>query len=187
MKRSNENGESSSKKSKLEKAGSPSKDSATLLDQIKEKRLKTAKSILDFEFKKKRVRILSSSAEVKEKSDAILYWMSRDQRVQDNWAFLFAQKLALKNELPLKVAFCLVPSFLNAPLRHFDFLLNGLKEVSKECNKLDIDFHLLLGSPGTEVPKFVKEKGIGGVVCDLSPLKVPVAWVDEVKKNVSIL
>ncbi len=37
------------------------------------------------------------------------YWMNRDQRVQDNWAMLYAQKLALQERLPLHVVFCLAP------------------------------------------------------------------------------
>jgi deoxyribodipyrimidine photo-lyase len=65
--------------------------------------------------------------------------------------------------------------------------LNGLKEVFKECKKLDINFHLLLGSPGTEIPNFVKTYGVGGVVCDFSPLRVPLEWVNEVKGKVRIL
>ncbi len=28
---------------------------------------------------------------------SVAYWMSRDQRVQDNWALLYAQKIALEN------------------------------------------------------------------------------------------
>lgn len=43
----------------------------------------------------------------------------------DNWAFLFAQKLALKNEIPLHVCFCLKPKFLDATIRHYKFLLKG--------------------------------------------------------------
>jgi deoxyribodipyrimidine photo-lyase len=57
--------------------------------------------------------------------------MSRDQRVQDNWALLYAQKLALKQKLPLYVCFSLVPTFLGATLRHYSFLLEGLREVEK--------------------------------------------------------
>lgn len=49
----------------------------------------------------------------------------------DNWAFLYAQRLALKQELPLRVCFCLVPKFLGATIRHYGFMLRGLQEVSK--------------------------------------------------------
>ena len=46
------------------------------------------KSVESFPFIKKRVRILSGATEVKEKSNGIVYWMSRDQRIQGeliNW------------------------------------------------------------------------------------------------------
>ena len=51
--------------------------------------------------------------------------------VVDNWALLYAQRLALKMEIPLHVCFCLVPKFLEATIRQFDFMLNGLKQVEK--------------------------------------------------------
>ena len=49
----------------------------------------------------------------------------------DNWAFLYAQRLALKLDLPLYVCFCLVPKFLDATIRQFGFMLKGLAEVEK--------------------------------------------------------
>lgn len=88
-------------------------------------RKNTAASILDFKFEKTRVRILNDQSEVKENSNGVLYWMFRDQRVQDNWAFLFAQKLALKNQVPLHVNYCLLPKFLDANTRHYRFLVKG--------------------------------------------------------------
>lgn len=108
--------------------------------------------------------------------------MSRDQRVQDNWAFLFAQKLALKNKVPLHVCFCLVPKFLDATMRHFEFMLTGLKEVEQECVALNVNFHLICGDASKEVPAFVKRLKLGAVVCDFSPLRVPLAWVDGVTR-----
>lgn len=101
------------------------------VDKFKTTRKETAKSILDFDFKKKRVRILSDAKEVDESKKGIVYWMSRDARVQDNWAFLFAQKLALKNELPLHVCFSLVPKFLDATIRHYKFMLKGIAAVEE--------------------------------------------------------
>lgn len=100
-------------------------DSTLFVDKIHEKRLTAAKSILDFDFKKKRVRILGGPENVKTNCNGILYWMSREFRVQDNWNILFAQKLALKNKIPLHVVFFLLPKFLDASIRHYRFLLNG--------------------------------------------------------------
>ena len=51
--------------------------------------------------------------------------------VPDNWAFLYAQRLALKMEVPLHVCFCLVPKFLEATIRHYGFMMKGLKEVEQ--------------------------------------------------------
>ena len=42
----------------------------------------TAPSIMEFKFNKKRVRVLSDASEVPERVRGIVYWMSRDQRVQ---------------------------------------------------------------------------------------------------------
>jgi deoxyribodipyrimidine photo-lyase len=171
------------KKSKLEVASASGSSSLAAL--FKKDRTETADCVLNFDFKKKRVRVLSKTQEILDGTSGILYWMSRDQRLQDNWAFLYAQKLALKNEIPLHVCFCLVPKFLDATLRHFKFMLAGLEEVARECEKLNIPFHLLRGSAGDLVPEFVKKHKIGGVVCDMSPLRVPASWTEAVKKNLS--
>ncbi|CAE1268455.1 phrB [Acanthosepion pharaonis] len=61
----------------------------------------------------------------------VLYWMVRDQRLQDNWAMLFAQRLALKEKTSLHVCFCLVSPFMEATERHYDFVIRGLQEVEK--------------------------------------------------------
>ena len=44
----------------------------------------------------------------------VVLWMSRDQRINDNWALLYAQALALKQKSPLAVVFCLVPELHGA-------------------------------------------------------------------------
>ncbi|XP_053403351.1 deoxyribodipyrimidine photo-lyase-like [Mercenaria mercenaria] len=150
--------------------------------KIIESRKSVCKSVAEFKFNKKRVRVLSKAQDFPEDSNGVLYWMSRDQRVQDNWAFLYAQKLALKLEVPLHVCFCLVPKFLEATIRHFTFMLEGLKEVEKECKELGISFHLLIGHAKDVLPSFVTEHSIGGLVTDFSPLRVPRGWVEEVVK-----
>lgn len=158
-------------------------ENLNFVKQFEQSRIKTSKSIIEFKFNKNRVRILSPNDTVPENARGIVYWMSRDCRVQDNWAMLLAQKLALKNEVPLHVCFCLVPKFLDATLRHYKFLLNGLKEVERECSRLNITFHLLIGSAAMTIPNFVKDHEIGTVVCDFSPLRVPLQWVDDVLKK----
>ncbi|BFZ00295.1 hypothetical protein BsWGS_03334 [Bradybaena similaris] len=149
--------------------------------RINEKRLAVCESVAKFKFNKKRVRVITDVEEFLPQSNGVLYWMSRDQRVQDNWAFLYAQRLALKLEAPLYVCFCLVPTFLEATIRQFGFMMKGLAGVEKECRDLNIPFHLLLGVASTSVPQFVKENNIGGIVTDFSPLRTPRKWLEDLK------
>ncbi|XP_073813743.1 deoxyribodipyrimidine photo-lyase photorepair [Musca autumnalis] len=186
MKRAKHSEAESSKKAKEPKSSSDSSaatSSANFIENFKKQRVECAANILEFSFKKKRVQIISKDQEVREDCNGpVVYWMSRDMRVQDNWAFLYAQRLALKLELPLVVVFCLVPKFLNATIRHYKFLLDGLEEVAKECEELEIPFQLLMGPAKERLLEFMKHDG-AAVVCDFSPLRVPLQWVDDVKEG----
>lgn len=159
------------------------KTESSFVQLFAEERRKTAASILEFKFNKSRARVLNDLAEVPSGSNGIIYWMFRDQRVQDNWAFLFAQKLALKNKVPLHVCFCLLPKFLDANTRHYRFLVKGLQEIEAECEQLNVSFHLFYGNGGAEVPKFVRAHSMGAVVCDFCPLRVPLQWIEQLKKD----
>ena len=101
----------------------------------------------------------------------------------DNWAFLFAQKTALKNKVPLYVCFCILPTFLDATIRHYKFQLKGLQEVEEECKVLNINFSLLQGEPNLAVLEFVKKYKMGAVITDFLPLRKPMFWVDDLKKK----
>jgi deoxyribodipyrimidine photo-lyase len=172
------------------------KTNTTIIDYFTIKPLQSAidhvrksicSSINDFNFNKKRVRPMNNMNIIPQDSQTILYWMSRDQRVQDNWAMLYAQRLALKQQLPLHVAFCLVPTFLAAPLRAYRFMLRGLQEVEKECQQLNIIFHLLIGHAENVLPKFTENYKVGTIITDFSPLRVPRQWVDNVAKNITTI
>ncbi|XP_068262694.1 deoxyribodipyrimidine photo-lyase-like isoform X2 [Nyctibius grandis] len=152
-------------------------------EAMQEARRSVAPSVREFKYNKKRVRLISQGSDLKDDARCILYWMSRDQRVQDNWAFLYAQRLALKQELPLHVCFCLVPKFLDATIRHYGFMLRGLQEVAEECAELNIPFHLLLGYAKDVLPAFVVEHGVGGLVTDFCPLRLPRQWVEDVREQ----
>ena len=146
-------------------------------------RLNVGPSISDFTFNKKRVKILSDERDVPEHSKGIVYWMSRDQRVEDNWALLYAQKLALKTNAPLHVCFCLVPTFLEATLRQFKFMLAGLQEVEAELKSKNISFHLLIGKAPDVLPQFVTNNSIGALVTDFSPVRLIKSWVNTLKER----
>jgi deoxyribodipyrimidine photo-lyase len=116
----------------------------------------------------------------------VLYWMSRDQRSEDNWALLHAQRLARQSKAPLAVVFCLVPEFLGATARHYGFMLRGLREVEEALERKGISFFLLPGEPGEVLPAFIRKTRAGSLVTDFDPLRVKRRWKGEVAEKISI-
>jgi deoxyribodipyrimidine photo-lyase len=156
------------------------------------KRVKLEKDLLNIKVDeskvdRSRVRLLSGPSEPNPKTatECVVYWMSRDQRMNDNWAFLYAQERAIEFQLPLCVAFSVVPRFLEATIRQFGFMLKGLKEVESSLNNVGIPFFLLTGHPTETIPAFVQEVKPALVVTDYSPLRVGREWKDQVGSKLS--
>ncbi|CAH8468255.1 unnamed protein product [Schistosoma rodhaini] len=196
------------------------------IQDITKKRLAVANTVSEFKYAKCRVRQLkgpnhfpSLDENFEEKTHetilksgnkmGVLYWMIRDQRVQDNWAFLFAQRLALKFKVPLHVCFCLVPKFQAETLRHYTFMVEGLKEVEKECLELCIPFHItsaITNSSSNNQPvktgvkrklpesvndychadtvaqsvlSLIQSVNISCIITDFFPLREPTAWIKQ--------
>lgn len=131
----------------------------------------------------KRVRLLQKGEMVK---GTVFYWMSRDQRVYDNWALLFAQQMAKERNENFAVVFNLVPNFLEATIRQFDFVLKGLKETEEKLLLLNIPFYLLLGNPSENIPEFLIEKNGSILISEFDPLKIKRIWKKEVAKKINI-
>jgi deoxyribodipyrimidine photo-lyase len=136
-----------------------------------------------FSMNLERVRTLKDGIK---KKGQVVYWMSRDQRVEDNWALLYAQELALQMKAPLAVVFCLVPQFLDATLRQFGFMLKGLEQVEKSLKDLKIPFFLIRGWPKEEIPKFAAESEVTILVSDFDPLRIKREWKEEVANRLEI-
>jgi deoxyribodipyrimidine photo-lyase len=84
--------------------------------------------------KKERIRLLNKAESFS--PGGVLYWMSRDQRIEDNHALLYAKELAEKNATFYSIIFNIVPEFLGATIRQYDFMLRGLEELEKKmCRK----------------------------------------------------
>lgn len=88
----------------------------------------------------KRVRPLTPAATTM-RPGPVIYWMSRDQRVEDNWALIYALEQAAASNSPVAVAFnlvccgglrlglgrCYTIVLLNRPCRTFGCVLpNGV-------------------------------------------------------------
>jgi len=131
----------------------------------------------------KRIRVLK---DLPARTAPVVYWMNRDQRVHDNWAFLFAQELAIHEKMPLGVLFCLVPQFLHATIRQYRFMLKGLQELEKTLMQKNIPFFLLTGQPEYTIPVFIRTHAVGKLVTDFSPLRISRNWKNAVVKRLNI-
>ncbi|MDD3246756.1 MAG: deoxyribodipyrimidine photo-lyase [Methanosarcina sp.] len=131
----------------------------------------------------KRIRTLKPG---KTGDGPVAYWMSRDQRVEDNWALLFSRAIAQRTGVPVVVVFCLTYGFLGAGKRQYEFMLQGLQELGNTLSRKKIPFFFLRGDPGQKIPEFVKEHGIGTLVTDFSPLNLKTEWVDKVISGIGI-
>jgi deoxyribodipyrimidine photo-lyase len=109
----------------------------------------------------------------------VIYWMSRDQRVNDNWALLYAQEVALGLRQPLAVVFCLVPDYLGASDRHYRFMLAGMKETAAALKKLNIPFFLFRGTAQETLAPFIRECHAGAVITDFNPLRPNRKWKED--------
>lgn len=116
----------------------------------------------------------------------VVYWMSRDQRAEDNWALLFAQEVAIERKQPLAVIFCLVPVFLRATWRQYAFMLKGLQELERSLASKEIPFFLLQGKTEEEVPRFVSNNHVGALVTDFDPLRIKRTWKEKVIEEIEI-
>jgi deoxyribodipyrimidine photo-lyase len=119
----------------------------------------------------------SSSAS---QSGSVVYWMSREQRVQDNWSLLYAQQLAIEHNAQLRVVFCLVPKYLDATERQYHFMLEGMKEIEEELRSLHIPFEILIGYAWESLPSYVEKHQAGAVVTDFGPLRISKEWTKKV-------
>jgi deoxyribodipyrimidine photo-lyase len=102
--------------------------------------------------------------------------MSREQRVQDNWAMIHAQEMALKQKSPLIVMFCLVPDFREATRRQYHFMLQGLEKTARNLREKKIPFFLRPGKPDEVVPEFVNKHQAAMLISDFSPLRIKKEW-----------
>lgn len=110
----------------------------------------------------------------------VVYWINRDRRTRDNWALLYAQQQARERGTHVEAVFCLVPTFLDAALRQYDFMIKGLEELEQELLALNIPFTLLLGAPPDVLVPWIDERRPSLMVTDFEPLRIKKQWLDAV-------
>jgi len=102
---------------------------------------------------------------------AVLCWLTRDLRAEDNWALLYASQVAQERRVPLFVAYQPASGHLLPGLRHLVFLEDGLRELDADLRARGIPFALLGGSGAKPLIAYANYLGFGEVVTDFYPLR----------------
>ncbi len=107
--------------------------------------------------------------------DFVLYWMQQSQRAASNHALEFAVLRANELDRPLLVLFLLVPTFPDANLRHFAFMLDGLSETERQLKTRGIG---MVAAGTTEpVPTLLEmSRRAAAVICDCGYLRHQRKW-----------
>lgn len=148
--------------------------------------------IEEYDFNERRSRNINGvTVEEDGNCRGVCYWMFRDQRLDDNWALVYAQRFALQYKCPLYVTFYLMSHYSVAGIRQYDWMLKGLEQVEKQCHLLGIQFHLRLGYAKDLIADYCEENEIDIVVADMIPLRDPLSWVEDAgrklkKKNIPL-
>lgn len=116
------------------------------------------------------------------KGKPIVYVMSREQRVNDNWGLLFAQNLALENEAPL-VVLLYFNSEEKIYSRHLHFMLQGARDIELLLKEKNIPFYLVKKNRN-DFCSFLNNFDLGALVVDFSPLDESSNLNSQFAKNV---
>lgn len=119
-------------------------------------------------------------------SGPIIYWMSRDQRIHDNWALIHAMQQARLHNQQLRVVFCLAPDYPGAGLRQYHFMLSGLAHCCREAEKYNIPLDLIQGEPGDKIPEYLISRKASLLVMDFDPLRIKKNWQQKVLKKTEL-
>lgn len=103
-----------------------------------------------------------------------LYWMQQAQRSHCNHALEYAIEQANRLECPLVTLFVLSCDYPEANARHYEFLLQGLRDVAKDLEKRKIGFAIRTGNPPGEVSKFARHAAF--VVTDTGYTRIQRQW-----------
>ncbi len=116
----------------------------------------------------------------------VVYWMSRDQRVTDNWGLLWAQQEAIIYRKSLLVVFCLTEDYPDTTPVQLNFVLQGLGPIVTTLQKLGIGWIFLKDYPNKILPKLLCDIEAHSLVCDFNPLKSHKIWQQQLKEQLSI-
>jgi deoxyribodipyrimidine photo-lyase len=142
------------------------------------------------------VWLCGSEAAVRAGAGSVVYWMFRDKRAADNHALLAAARLATESGCALQVVLVVPPpKYMEWTLRHYHFLVRGLRETHAALAAKHIALHVWVPPPSESVAVSVLAKaralGARALVLDFLPLRDKLEWdewlVTQLQGSVPVL
>jgi deoxyribodipyrimidine photo-lyase len=106
--------------------------------------------------------------------DFVLYWMQQSQRAEYNHALEYAIQQANKINQAVLVVFSLMDDYPEANLRHYSFMLEGLKETQQSLSKRGIKMIVRKGQPVDIALSIGRRASL--IVCDRGYLRHQRQW-----------
>jgi len=125
-----------------------------------------------------------NEADVKEGS-YVLYWMQSSQRAEQNHALEYAVQRANDLDQRLLVVFGLTDDYPEANLRHYTFMLEGLKDAQGALRERGIKMVVREGSPGDIALEAGKDASI--IVTDRGYMRPQKRWRERVAREAGCL
>jgi deoxyribodipyrimidine photo-lyase len=113
--------------------------------------------------------------------DYVLYWMQQSARAEWNDALEFSLAEANARGLPLLVVFGLIDAYPEANVRHYFFLLEGLRETRETLARRGIRMVIQRGEPADVALRLGRRAAL--IVCDRGYLRHQKAWRRQVAEG----
>ncbi|PSQ65495.1 MAG: deoxyribodipyrimidine photolyase [Bacteroidetes bacterium QH_2_64_74] len=108
----------------------------------------------------------------------VLYWMQQSQRARHNPALERALRHANAEGLPLLVVFGLMDDYPEANLRHYTFMLEGLRETEQRLADRGLQMVVCHGAPDAVALQYAEEAAV--LVTDRGYLRHQKQWRSRV-------
>ncbi len=114
----------------------------------------------------------------------VLYWMQASQRAEDNQSLQLAINRANELDLPVLTYFGITDNFPEGNLRHYKFMIEGLKEAKEKLAKRGIKTLIAHRCPPEGAIELAKEAAL--VVVDRGYLRIQQSWRSKVAGEIEV-
>jgi deoxyribodipyrimidine photo-lyase len=130
-------------------------------------------------------RVQNLNEEEVREGDYVLYWMQSSQRAEQNHALEYAAQRANRLDQRLLVVFGLTDDYPEANLRHYAFMLEGLKDAQEALTKRGIKMVVRKGSPEEVALEAGKDASL--IVTDRGYMRRQREWREKVAAEAGCL